>query len=124
MTPRELRNIRGNEIAYIFQEPSTSLNPVFTIRNQVAEAIRLHRPEVRDLDSRHGVKSRFAEELDGPPNNARVASFATYFDCVPGFERLLAEHDHDLPRFYAAARALAKLPREERRSRLCGGSAP
>ena len=51
MSPRELRDIRGNKIAYIFQEPSTSLNPVFTIRNQIAEAIRLHRPEVRDLDT-------------------------------------------------------------------------
>jgi ABC-type dipeptide/oligopeptide/nickel transport system ATPase component len=51
MSPGELRNIRGNKIAYIFQEPSTSLNPVFTIRNQIAEAIRLHRPEVRDIDA-------------------------------------------------------------------------
>ncbi len=51
MSPPELRRIRGKEIAYIFQEPSTSLNPVFTIRNQVAEAIRLHRPEVRDVDA-------------------------------------------------------------------------
>ena len=51
MNPRELRNIRGNKIAYIFQEPSTSLNPVFTIRNQIAEALQLHRPEVRDLDA-------------------------------------------------------------------------
>src|SRR6478672_7268009 len=51
MKPRELRAIRGKKIAYIFQEPSTSLNPVFTIRNQIAEAIRLHRPEVRDVDA-------------------------------------------------------------------------
>ena len=51
MPPRELREIRGGEIAYIFQEPSTSLNPVFTIRNQIAEAIRLHRPDVRDMDA-------------------------------------------------------------------------
>ena len=51
MSPRELRDMRGNKIAYIFQEPSTSLNPVFTIRNQIAEAIRLHRPEVRDIDA-------------------------------------------------------------------------
>jgi len=50
LPPRELRRIRGKKIAYIFQEPSTSLNPVFTIRNQIAEAIRLHRPEVRDID--------------------------------------------------------------------------
>ncbi len=50
MRPAALRRIRGGEIAYIFQEPSTSLNPVYTIRNQIAEAIRLHRPEVRDID--------------------------------------------------------------------------
>ena len=51
MSARELRGIRGNKIAYIFQEPSTSLNPVFTIRNQIAEAIKLHRPEVNDIDT-------------------------------------------------------------------------
>ena len=37
-----LRRIRGNEIAMIFQEPITSLNPVFTIGNQIAEALILH----------------------------------------------------------------------------------
>jgi oligopeptide/dipeptide ABC transporter ATP-binding protein len=40
---RELRTIRGNDIAMIFQEPMTSLNPVFTIGDQIAEAILLHR---------------------------------------------------------------------------------
>ncbi|MEJ7735884.1 MAG: ABC transporter ATP-binding protein [Chitinophagaceae bacterium] len=38
----EMRNIRGNEIAMIFQEPMTSLNPVFTCGQQVMEAIQLH----------------------------------------------------------------------------------
>jgi peptide/nickel transport system ATP-binding protein len=38
----ELRRIRGGDIAMIFQEPMTSLNPVFTIGNQLTEAIRLH----------------------------------------------------------------------------------
>ena len=42
-TPRKLQAIRGAEIAMIFQEPMTSLNPVFTCGNQVAEAIRAHR---------------------------------------------------------------------------------
>ena len=51
MGPAELRSLRGGEIAYVFQEPSTSLNPVFTIRMQIAEAIRLHRPEVKDVDA-------------------------------------------------------------------------
>lgn len=48
---QELRKVRGGGIAYIFQEPSTSLNPVYTIRSQIAEAIRLHRPEVQDIDA-------------------------------------------------------------------------
>ncbi|WNJ18556.1 ABC transporter ATP-binding protein [Pontibacter sp. G13] len=39
----ELRKLRGNEIAMIFQEPMTSLNPVFKCGEQVAEAIRLHK---------------------------------------------------------------------------------
>ncbi len=38
----EMRRIRGNEISMIFQEPMTSLNPVFTVGNQIGEAIKLH----------------------------------------------------------------------------------
>jgi oligopeptide/dipeptide ABC transporter ATP-binding protein len=41
-TGREIRGIRGAEIAMIFQEPMTSLNPVYTIGDQIVEAIRLH----------------------------------------------------------------------------------
>ena len=39
---KQMRNIRGNKIAMIFQEPMTSLNPVYTVGNQIVEAIRLH----------------------------------------------------------------------------------
>ena len=42
LSEAEMRSIRGNEIAMIFQEPMTSLNPVFTCGNQVMEAILLH----------------------------------------------------------------------------------
>lgn len=38
----EMRKIRGNEISMIFQEPMTSLNPVYTVGDQIAEAVRLH----------------------------------------------------------------------------------
>ncbi len=40
--PADLRQIRGNEIAMIFQEPMTSLNPAFTVGNQIAEQVRTH----------------------------------------------------------------------------------
>jgi oligopeptide/dipeptide ABC transporter ATP-binding protein len=39
---REMRSIRGNDIAMIFQEPMTSLNPVYTVGEQIMEAVRLH----------------------------------------------------------------------------------
>ena len=42
MTEKEFRKIRGNEVSIIFQDPMTSLNPVYTIGNQIVEVIRLH----------------------------------------------------------------------------------
>jgi peptide/nickel transport system ATP-binding protein len=42
LRPAQMRKIRGKEISMIFQEPMTSLNPVFTVGEQIAEAIRLH----------------------------------------------------------------------------------
>jgi oligopeptide/dipeptide ABC transporter ATP-binding protein len=43
LSEREMRAVRGNEIAMIFQEPLTSLNPVFTIGRQIGESLRLHK---------------------------------------------------------------------------------
>lgn len=42
LSEKEIRKIRGNEISIIFQDPMTSLNPVYTIGNQITEVIRLH----------------------------------------------------------------------------------
>lgn len=46
LTDKEMREIRGNDIAMIFQEPMTSLNPLFTIGNQMIEAIVIHKREL------------------------------------------------------------------------------
>ena len=51
MSPRQVRLMRGGGIAYVFQEPATSLNPVYSIRSQIAEGIHLHRPDVTDVDA-------------------------------------------------------------------------
>lgn len=52
MSNNQLRKIRGKEIAYIFQEPSTSLNPVFTVGYQIAEAVKLHFPNEKNVKDR------------------------------------------------------------------------
>ena len=52
-------------------------------------------------------------------NNADLVSVGTYYDCVPGFERLLRRENDDLPRFYAAARRLAHEPKARRDAALC-----
>ncbi len=55
----EMMKIRGNKISMIFQEPMTSLNPVFRIGMQVDEVIKLHNPEMHDEE----VKERTIEML-------------------------------------------------------------
>jgi predicted aminopeptidase len=79
--------------------------------------------ELREFAVMHRIEPALAAELDGRPNNARLASLATYYECVPGFQRLLAEQGNDLPRFFTAVRAMAKLPRDQRRARLCPAAA-
>jgi len=46
ISDEQLREKRGREVSYIFQEPSTSLNPVLTVREQLEEVIRLHRKDI------------------------------------------------------------------------------
>jgi oligopeptide/dipeptide ABC transporter ATP-binding protein len=52
MPKDELREVRGGEVAMIFQDPMTSLNPVFTIGDQISEAINTHRPGIGDDKAR------------------------------------------------------------------------
>jgi oligopeptide/dipeptide ABC transporter ATP-binding protein len=59
LSERDMRHVRGNDIAMVFQEPMTSLNPVFKIGAQVAEAIRIHRKV-----SRKEARKRAGEMLE------------------------------------------------------------
>jgi ABC-type dipeptide/oligopeptide/nickel transport system ATPase component len=72
MRPGELRSIRGSKIAYVFQEPQSSLNPVFTVREQIGEAIRLHRPDVRDVD---GEIARWLDEVGIEDGRKRMRDY-------------------------------------------------
>jgi peptide/nickel transport system ATP-binding protein len=77
ISEKEWRKIRGNQISMIFQEPMTSLNPLFTIGNQLIEAIRLH----TDLSKREAmVRSIELLRLVG----------------IPRAEGILKEHPHQL----------------------------
>jgi oligopeptide/dipeptide ABC transporter ATP-binding protein len=73
VSDRELRGVRGAKIAMIFQEPMTSLNPVYTVGSQIVEAIRLH----RDV-SRRDARTRAVELLKTvgiPDPAARVDAY-------------------------------------------------
>lgn len=77
ISEKEWRKIRGNQISMIFQEPMTSLNPLFTIGNQLTEAIRLH-TNLSKAEAR--VRSIELLKLVG----------------IPRAEGILKEHPHQL----------------------------
>jgi len=56
VSEEEMRHIRGNKIAMIFQEPTTSLNPVLTVRRQLSEALELHRGLDKETSRGEAVK--------------------------------------------------------------------
>ncbi len=60
LSERGIREIRGRDIAMIFQEPMTSLNPVYTIGKQVAESLRYHRSGLGAREVREAVTGMFA----------------------------------------------------------------
>ena len=69
----QMRAIRGNEIAMIFQEPMTSLNPVFTIGEQIAESLRLHKK--MDAASAMAQALRMLELVEIPAAAQRIKEY-------------------------------------------------
>ncbi len=70
---KEMRNIRGNKVSVIFQEPMTSLNPVYTVGRQVSEAITVHR-QVGKQEARQQVVEMF-KAVGIPEAERRFNSF-------------------------------------------------
>ncbi|WOV86614.1 ABC transporter ATP-binding protein [Sporosarcina oncorhynchi] len=78
LSEKEMRKIRGNDIAMIFQEPMTSLNPLFTIGNQMSEAILIHAKKT----AKKQVEARAVEML-------KLVG-------LPRAEELMSEYPHQL----------------------------
>jgi oligopeptide/dipeptide ABC transporter ATP-binding protein len=66
MSKSELRDVRGGDIAMIFQDPMTSLNPVLKVGSQIAEAVLAHNPKASDDDARNRAIELL--QLVGVPN--------------------------------------------------------
>ncbi|MET0026875.1 MAG: dipeptide ABC transporter ATP-binding protein [Candidatus Thiodiazotropha sp.] len=70
----EMRQVRGGRIAMIFQEPMSSLNPVFTIGEQILEAVRLHFPQLSEADAWERVMQAL-RDVQLPDPETRVHSY-------------------------------------------------
>ena len=71
MSPRDLRSLRGREVAMIFQEPMTSLNPAFTVGNQIAEAVHRHRGMGRRESWKRAVEMLELVGIPAPERRAK-----------------------------------------------------
>ena len=70
LSERAMRRVRGKEIAMVFQEPMTSLNPVFTIGSQIAEAVRLHQRLGRAATRARVIEALRLVEMPEPERRA------------------------------------------------------
>ena len=78
-----LRKIRGAKIAMIFQEPMTSLNPVFSIGDQIVEALQLHHPELSEAS----IKAQAIEALEQVQIKSAASRFNDYPHQLSGGQR-------------------------------------
>ena len=93
------------------------------MRERKREAFETLRETYTALRTQWGGHAPFDAWFAQDINNAHLASIATYFACVPGFERELKAVGGNLPAFYRRARELAKLDQPQRDRLVCGTSA-
>ncbi|MGO8828236.1 MAG: aminopeptidase [Steroidobacteraceae bacterium] len=91
-----------------------------SMRERKATAYAQLRASYARLKAGWGGHGPFEVSFEGDINNAYIASVATYFVCVPGFERELAAVGGDLKAFYRRVRTLARLDQARRDALLCG----
>lgn len=96
----------------------TSALPADEMRERKAAILRELEREYRRMKSEWNGFTGYDAWFSRPPNNAMLASVAIYTRYVPAFEALLEREARDLPRFFAAVRVLADLPKAERAARL------
>ncbi len=77
LSEKEIRSHRGNEIAMIFQEPMTSLNPVLTIGRQISEPMELHRGMAKGEALRESIK--LLESVQIPAGESRIGGYPHQF---------------------------------------------
>jgi oligopeptide transport system ATP-binding protein len=77
LTPKELRNIRGCQIAMIFQDPMTSLNPFMRVSRQLMEVTQLHLGHTKDQARRHAIE--MLERVGIPDAAERIDSYPHEF---------------------------------------------
>jgi len=75
LSPKELSKIRGNEISVIFQEPMTSLNPIFTVRQQIGESFQVHQGMSRKQAYAEAVKMLADVKIPDPEQVSRRYPF-------------------------------------------------
>jgi ABC-type dipeptide/oligopeptide/nickel transport system ATPase component len=78
MSPKKLREIRGGDMAMIFQDPMTSLNPVLTVGNQIVEALLTHNDGMKD-DQAEKRAIELLEVVGVPSADRRIAQYPHEF---------------------------------------------
>jgi predicted aminopeptidase len=103
------------QLAALYAEPL----PLETMRERKRAIFAELETRIHEIEKQLGVRSGYSDWITEGLNNAHLASVATYYDCVPGFERLLSVNGGDLPQFFSAVRELSRKPRAERHAQLC-----
>ncbi len=125
----ELEQHRYREVVALVDRTRAQLRVLYA--QPIPDALKRERKRAAFADLRAsyealkagwGGESPFDAWFQGDINNAYLASIATYFRCVPGFQRELAAVHDDLTAFYRRVRELAKLEQKSRDARLCAAA--